>query len=177
MEEVEGNVQMMKNVLDKVEELIMFRTKPTPEQQVKELDEQIEDLKKKRQLIINGVDNTYVNQLLSRIMHQWVIVGGWSEDDEQPFHGQHYSIYKVAKALQWEGGNSFRIVATNLLYLSAEGELNGGIYKVDINRRIKDIENLSVIPAAKVQSIIRKARKGINKRLDIAEKDAREDAE
>lgn len=165
----------MKNILDKVEDLVMFRAKSTPEQQVKELDEQIEDLRKKRQLIIDGADKKYVNQLLSRIMHQWVIVGGWSEDDEQSFHGQHYSIYKVAKALQWEGGKSFLIVATNLLYLSAEDELNGGIYKVHVNRRIKNIDNLSVIPAAKVLSIIKKARKGINKRFDIAEKDARED--
>ncbi len=173
MEEIEGDA--MKNILDKVEDLVMFRAKPTPEQQVRELDEQIEDLRKKRQLIINGVDKKYVNQLLSRIMHQWVIVGELSEDDEQPFHGQHYSIYKVAKALQWEGGNGFRIVATNLMYLSAEDELNGGIYNVHVNRRIKDIGNLSVIPAEKVLNIIKKARKGINKRLDIAEKNAHED--
>lgn len=166
---------MIKKVLDKVEDLVMFKAKPTPEQQVKELDEQIEDLKKKRQRVLDDVGKKYVSKMLSRIMGQWVIVGGWSDDDEHPFHGQHYTIYKVVKALQWEGGNSFRIIAKHMMYLSAEGELNGGIYKVDINRRIKDIGNLSVIPAAKVSSIIRKARKGINKRLDIAEKDARED--
>lgn len=159
---------MMKNVLDAVESLVLFKAKPTPEQQVKELDEQIEDLKKKRQLVLDGVDKKYVNDMLSRIMNQWVIVGGWSEDDEQPFQGQHYSIYKVAKALQWEGGNSFRIIATNLMYLSAEGDLNGGIYNVDINRRIKDIGNLSVISAEKAASIIKNARKAVNKRLDKA---------
>lgn len=82
---------MMKKVLDKVEDLVMFKAKPTTEQQVKELDEQIEDLKKKRQRVLDGVGKKYVNKMLSRIMGQWVIVGGWSDDDEHPFHGQHYS--------------------------------------------------------------------------------------
>ena len=127
---------MMKKVLDKVEDLVMFKAKPTPEQQVKELDEQIEDLKKKRQIVLDGVDKKYVSKMLSRIMGQWVIVGGWSDDDEHPFHGQHYTIYKVVKALQWEGGNSFRIIAKHMMYLSAEGYLNGGIYEVDVNRRV-----------------------------------------
>jgi hypothetical protein len=163
-------------ILDKVGDLVLLKAKSTPEQQVKELDEQIEDLKKKRQLVLDGVNQKYVSKMLSRIMHEWVIVGGWCEDDERPlFHGQHYSIYKVAKAIQWEGGNSFRIIATNLMYLSAEGELNGGIYRVDTNRRIKDIGNLSVIPASKALSIIRKARKVVNKHLDKALKEAQGD--
>ena len=33
---------MMQNILDSVESLVMFKPKSTPEQQVKELDEQIE---------------------------------------------------------------------------------------------------------------------------------------
>lgn len=82
---------MIKKVLDKVEDLVLFKAKPTPEQQVKELDEQIEDLKKKRQRVLDGVGKKYVNKMLSRIMGQWVIVGGWSDDDEHPFHGQHYT--------------------------------------------------------------------------------------
>jgi hypothetical protein len=127
---------MMQNILDSVESLVMFKAKSTPEQQVKELDEQIEDLKKKRQLVLDGVDKKYVNEMLSRIMNQWVIVGGWNDYDECLFHGQHYTIYKVVKALQWEGGNSFRIIAKHMLYLSAEGYLNGGIYEVDVNRRV-----------------------------------------
>ena len=159
---------MMKNVLDSVESLVMFKAKPTPEQQVKELDEQIEDLKKKRQLVLDGVDKNYVNQMLSRVMNQWVIVGGWNDDDECPFHGQHYTIYKVVKALQWEGGSSFRIIAKHMMYLSAEGYLNGGIYEVDINRHVKDIGNLAVISAEKAASIIKNARKAVNKRLDKA---------
>ena len=166
---------MMKKVLDKVEDLVMFKAKPTPEQRVKELDEQIEDLKKKRQFVLDGVDKKYVNKMLSRIMGQWVIVGGWSDDDEKPFHGQHYTIYKVVKALQWEGGNSFRIIAKHMMYLSAEGYLNGGIYEVDVNRRVKDIGNLAVISAEKAASIIRNARKVVNKHLDKALKEAQGD--
>lgn len=46
MEEIEGDTQMIKKVLDKVEDLVLFKAKLTPEQQVKELDEQIEDLKR-----------------------------------------------------------------------------------------------------------------------------------
>lgn len=173
---------MIKKVLDKVEDLVMFKAKPTPEQQVKELDEQIEDLKKKRQLVLDGVDKKYVSKMLSRIMGQWVIVGGWSDDDEhpfhgqhKPFHGQHYTIYKVVKALQWEGGNSFRIIAKHMMYLSADGYLNGGIYEVDVNRRVKDIGNLAVISAEKAASIIRNARKVVNKRLGKALTEAQGD--
>ena len=195
MEEIEGDLQMMKKVLDKVEDLVMFKAKPTPEQQVKELDEQIEDLKKKRQIVLDGVDKKYVNKMLSRIMGQWVIVGGWSDDDEHPFRGQHYTIYKggwrddgghpfrwqhytiykVVKALQWEGGNSFRIIAKHMMYLSAEGYLNGGIYEVDVNRRVKDIGNLAVISAEKAASIIRNARKVVIKRLNKALNEAQGD--
>ena len=175
MEEIEGYTQMLKKVLDKVEDLVLFKTKPTPEQQVKELDEQIEDLKKKRQLVLDGVDKKYVSKMLSRIMGQWVIVGGWNDDDERPFHGQHYTIYKVVKPLQWEGGNSFRIIAKHLMYLSAEGYLNGGIYEVDVNRRVKDIGNLAVISSEKAASIIRNARKVVNKRLNKALTEAQGD--
>lgn len=35
MEEIEGDTQMIKKVLDKVEDLVLFKAKPTPEQQVK----------------------------------------------------------------------------------------------------------------------------------------------
>ena len=82
---------MMKKVLDKVEDLVMFKAKPTTEQQVKELDEQIEDLKKKRQRVLDGVGKMYVNKTLSRRRGQWGSVGGRSDDVPHPFHGQHYS--------------------------------------------------------------------------------------
>ena len=45
-----------------------------------------------------------------------------------------------------------------MMYLSAEGYLNGGIYEVDVNRRVKDIGNLAVISAEKAAIIIRNAR-------------------
>lgn len=47
----------------------------------------------------------------------------------------------------------------------------GGTY-VDVNRRVKDIGNLAVISAEKAASIIRNARKVMNKRLGKALKEA-----
>ena len=62
-----------------------------------------------------------------------------------------------------------------MMYLSAEGYLNGGIYEVDVNRHVKDIGNLAVISAEKAASIIRNARKVVNKHLDKALKEAQGD--
>ena len=35
MEEIEGDLQMIKKILDKLEDFVIFNTKPTPEHHVK----------------------------------------------------------------------------------------------------------------------------------------------
>lgn len=167
---------MNKNAaFERLEDLVLFKGKTTPEQQVKELDEKIEDLKKMRQKILDDVDKKYVDKMLERVMGKWIAVGGWVGDTESDYNSnanKHYSIFKVVKAVQWHGGNSFTVIARHLLQLSGEDDLNGGIYPVDANRKIEDLNRAAVLPASKVAGIIRRATKNLSKRLSAALEEA-----
>ena len=168
---------MMKNILDKVEDLVMFKAKPTQEQQVAELDCQIKDLEAKKQGIIDSVKGRKLDQMLEPRMGKWIIMHGWGHTDEATGYLSdtgHYRIFKLVAVNKWEGDKSFRVVAQYVLLVSPTYNMIG-TYVADPDMLISNIEHCTIIEpedAKRIyEKVITKQNRTMKKNMDALEKD------
>jgi len=131
--------------------------KKTALQKLDDIDQQIQDLTKKREKLNATVVAEDMNALKAKFVGRWVTIGGWGTHDEHTYDkasGGHYRIFKINGLRKFAPGE-YRLDGNYRLNVSDELDLRSdGILfcrtKRDPKCDIKDVSHLTVISEKKL---------------------------